>query len=446
MPLYAGVSETNITPPPDVWMSGYAFRSTPAIGIHDELSARALVLDNGTTRLGIVAMDLIALDFELVDRIRAGVTAQAGIPGEALLLNATHTHGGPGSRTFRTMGPTDPVYREILVRKIIGAVMQAARDLRPGRVAYGSAPCQIGVNRRPIYPEGRAKGGFSYAGPAAPTVQALRIENASGAPVALLFLHACHPVTLGGGNLLITADWCGYACRTVQEAVRDVVPFCLQGCAGNINPIRGGTFADAEDNGRQVGQAALEAMAQAQPLEGGELVFTETTVALPLLLPDREYELRRAEEFEAQRVQAEQDGAPRGRLLFLEDRRDCARDRAAVASQPDPDLSQPFRIQRLTVCGAHLLGLPAEMFVQYQNDFTAQCRQPVFATAFTNGCHGYVPTAADYPYGGYEVEDAFHYYGTLMVSAGCERLIRDEVYRLLRLDNLDRTPYTVFAE
>ena len=50
MPLYAGVSETDITPPPGVWMSGYGGRPTGAIGIHDPLYARALYLDAARRR------------------------------------------------------------------------------------------------------------------------------------------------------------------------------------------------------------------------------------------------------------------------------------------------------------------------------------------------------------------------------------------------------------
>lgn len=444
MPLYAGVCETNITPPPDVWMAGYSFRSTPALGVHDELYARALVFDDGYTRLGIVTMDLISLDFDLVERIREGVEAQAGIPGAALLLNASHTHGGPGTLTFRTMGPTDPVYREIVVRKIIGVVKQAAERLRPAHVAYGSAPCQIGANRRRISLEGRKIRGLLFAGPVAPTVQALRVDDSTGHPFALLFLHACHPVTLGGDNLQITADWCGYACRVVQEATGGaVMPLYVQGCAGNITPLRGRSFVEAEENGREVGQAALHAMEQAQPLEETRLTYAESALALPQMLPDRETEEQEIAKYEAELAQAQQEQTAYGKILLLEGRLDCARDRLAVARQAEPTLIQPSSIQRLTVCGAHWLGFPGEMFVQYQNDFSRQSPQPVFSTAFTNGCHGYVPTAADYPYGGYEVAEAFRYYGTLMITADCEALIRDEVYRLLNIANPDRTPYSV---
>ncbi len=430
-------------------MAGYSFRDAPARGIHDELKARVLVLDDGLTRLGIVAMDLISLDLHLVERIRECVAATTGIPGPALLLNATHTHGGPLTLSFRTMGTADSAYQEILVRKIAGAVAQAVANLRPARLSYGESPCQIGANRRPIYPESREIRGFAYAGPVAPSVQTLSVTNSGGDPLALLILHACHPVTQEGDNMLITADWCGFACKHVREATGGrVMPFLLQGCCGNINPIRWRGFVDAEANGRDVGRAALSAMQRATPLEDNapsSLRYAETVLSLPQIPPDATEEERIIADFEVQLSQARAENAPKGKILYLEGRWDCARERLAVAKLPDAELSQPFAVQHLSVGGVDFLGMPGEMFVQYQNDFSAQCPRPVFTTAFSNGCHGYVPTAADYAYGGYEVTGAFHYYGTLMISDDCEQLIRDEVYRLLQIEDPDRTPYSVFA-
>jgi hypothetical protein len=446
MPLYAGVCEINITPPPDVWMAGYSFRNTPAHGVHDELYARALALDDGHTRLGIVATDLVSLDLDLVGRVRERVAEQAGIPGPALLLNSTHTHGGPLTLSFRTMGTTDPVYREILVRKIAGAVKQAASALRPARLAYGVAPCQIGADRRRTQPAGRTIRGLALAGPVAPTVQALSVTDHAGDPFALLMLHACHPVT-SGADTLISADWCGYACRVVQEATGGAVtPLLLQGCCGNINPLRMGGFEDAEASGREVGRAALAALGRAEPLGRCPLAFSETVLSLPQLRPDAEEETRTLLEFEPQLAEARDKSAAAGQLLYLEGRVDCARDRLALTKLADPDLALPFAIQHLSVGGADLLGLPGEMFVQYQNDFSSQNTRPVFCAAFSNGCHGYVPTAADYPYGGYEVAEAYRYYGTLMISDACEPLIREEVYRLLGIEEPDWTPYSVFAD
>jgi hypothetical protein len=98
-------------------------------------------------------------------------------------------------------------------------------------------------------------------------------------------------------------------------------------------------------------------------------------------------------------------------------------------------------LQRLTIGGAHLIGMPAEMLVQYGLDFERQSPSPAMALGYTNGVHNYVPTAADYALGGYEVEAAHVYYNTLMFTDACEKRIRSAVYELLGLERPDWTPY-----
>src|SRR5262249_20934553 len=105
------------------------------------------------------------------------------------------------------------------------------------------------------------------------------------------------------------------------------------------------------------------------------------------------------------------------------------------------DAAQPFTVQRLTLGGVHLLGFPAEMFVRYQLDFTAQSHEPVLALSYTNCCWNYVPTAAAYARGGYEVDEAFKYYGLRMFAPICESRIREAAYRLLRIEDPDLRPY-----
>ena len=143
MPLYAGVSETDITPPIGVWMSGYGGRPTGAVGIHDPLYARALVLDNGAKRVALLVMDLISLDFDMVAQVRAAVAAQAGIPPDALMLHGTHTHGGPYTQSFRCMGQRDEDYCDVLTRKLIGVVKHAAMTVQPARRTEGAGAGEI---------------------------------------------------------------------------------------------------------------------------------------------------------------------------------------------------------------------------------------------------------------------------------------------------------------
>jgi hypothetical protein len=105
--------------------------------------------------------------------------------------------------------------------------------------------------------------------------------------------------------------------------------------------------------------------------------------------------------------------------------------------------TMPFTIQVLSIGGARFIGLPAEVFVQYALDFDVQTDQPVFPLGCTNGALNYLPTAADYACGGYEVEHAHRYYNSLMFAPASEQLVRGTVYEMIGVDKPDFTPYAV---
>jgi neutral ceramidase len=448
MPLYAGVCETNITPPTGVWMCGYAFRPTGCVGVHDELHARALVLNNGHTAIVIVTMDLLGLDFDLVEAVRKGVSEQTGIAPEALMLNATHTHGGPNVGKLNAMGERDPAYIDVLTRKLIGIIRQASDRMQPVSLAYGQADVQIGINRRQ-YPKGEGQTfiGRNFAGPVDSQVRALSVQDSRGRPFALLFSHACHPTTVGGDNLQITADFPGVACDYVRlESDGRVMPFFLQGCCGNINPEPRGSFMHVEQHGLNLGLAAVEALEGANPLDSDELSFTEKTISLPLIAPPPLEECEKNIREWTEKVAQDRASGHIGHILHSEGLRNYYKQEREIAAWPNPTLDKPFALQRLTVGGAQFLGMPGEMFVQYGLDFELQAEGPVFALGYTNGVHGYVPIAADYPHGGYEVDGAYRYYGTLMYTPECEPLIRGAAYELLGVHSPDNRPYSISAD
>jgi predicted neutral ceramidase superfamily lipid hydrolase len=91
MPLTAAAAETIITPPLGFRLQGY-FSAGPATAVHDDLHARALVVDDGTTRVAIVSCDLIAVDRRLSGPIREMVRDAIGI--DHVMVCATHTHAG----------------------------------------------------------------------------------------------------------------------------------------------------------------------------------------------------------------------------------------------------------------------------------------------------------------------------------------------------------------
>lgn len=445
MPLYAGVSETNITPPLGVWMAGYAFRPTGCTLVHDELHARAVVFNDGHAAVAILAMDLIALPQDLVAQIREGIAREVGIPREAVMLNCSHTHGGPNLGVYNAMGSRDPAYVDVLVRKLVGMTRQAAETMKPAVLTYGRAPVQIGINRRQtIGTNGRTVLGQNYAGPVAPYVDVLSVAEPSGGTFALLFCHACHGTTLGGDNLRITADFCGYAADHVRrETEGGMTPLFLQGCSGNINPFRRGTYISAAHNGRVLGQAALNAWRNASPLYDDEvLAYAESVVELPLQDPPSVEQCDASiAEWEA-KLQQEKASGNMGAILNAEGMLAYHRYEREQARKGG-GLKAPFPIQVLTIGGAKFIGLPAETFVQYALDFDVQIDQPVFPLGCTNGALNYLPTAADFALGGYEVEYAHKYYNSLMYTPECEKLVRAKVYEMIGAENPDWTPYSV---
>src|SRR5512140_3346671 len=87
--IHAGAARRIITPPRGIFLIGYGDRSKGNAGVHDDLTATALVLDDGRTRLAIVALDMLTINEFVVDRIRACLA-----PTEVLLC-CSHTHSGP---------------------------------------------------------------------------------------------------------------------------------------------------------------------------------------------------------------------------------------------------------------------------------------------------------------------------------------------------------------
>src|SRR5579871_359904 len=455
MPLFAGVYETNITPPPGVWMSGYALRPSGAVGVHDELYARALVLEDGHQRLVLVVADLIALPYAMSQQIRGKIAEALGIEAKAVMLHCTHTHGGPYLGTFRTMGEADPAYSDVLARKLIGVATQAASRLVPAHLTYGETSAQIGVNRRRSGADGRISGHVDYGGVVVPTVQTLCIDGADGRLIALLCCHACHPTTMERDNLQFTGDWPGAAVAHLQARFRKegeekgiaegALPFCLVGCCGDINPVRRGTWEAVAENGRQVAEAAHTARWAAHGrLEGG-LRAEEVSLELPLLPPPEDAALHSLERDWETKLQRAGDEGQVGQVLMAEGHLAWVRECLRLNAERSYAVAQSFSIQHFSLEGVSLLGFPAEIFAQYALDFSRQTRQPVIALGYTNGCWNYVPTAAEYARGGYEVAEAYKYYGTQMFAPDCEPRIRQAVYPLLGIDDPDTSPYELLA-
>src|SRR5688572_10542575 len=83
----AGAATSNITPPLGADIVG-GFSPVPATYIHDELHVRALVLDDGATKLVIALCDSVGIPREVYDVAKADIEAKTGISPSHVLTAA----------------------------------------------------------------------------------------------------------------------------------------------------------------------------------------------------------------------------------------------------------------------------------------------------------------------------------------------------------------------
>lgn len=203
----AGIAVRVITPDPLLPVSGGMGPTHPAKEKRGELTVRALVFENDGVRVGIVSVDLLGFPAVLGDRVRAKVTS---IPGDRLLIGATHTHSAPDAYAFPDgQGGTtaDLAYLDTVVAQAAEAVNDAVERLQPAslKVVTGEAKGQIAYN---------------YYAPDLydPRVSVLQALGADGRPFATLVNYAVHPEVIGSKRGFCSPDLVGPLYDRIQAA------------------------------------------------------------------------------------------------------------------------------------------------------------------------------------------------------------------------------------
>ena len=316
--LRVGAAKADITPGTDVlnWVTG-----KPYGAVLDPLFVHALVLDDGRTKAAIIRWDLVDVSESARDAVRQAVGAALGMPGENILVNASHTHSAPWAPVYReghrgkerdtwwairhmpAQNDFPPFHRwmERLISASVEAARGAAKSARPATISIGRiAVNEYLHNRRPRAPTwGLAdakpapvvgythpdwnpevqQGGAAF-GPMDRALAILVIRDLDNRTIATVFHASCHSVSIYPSNPSISADWPGPT-AVAMSAVFGGESLFLQGCCGDINPWRRGAAAVAEMAAGFTKKAQVAAQyavkLQAMPLRTGH-----TTVALPL--------------------------------------------------------------------------------------------------------------------------------------------------------------------
>lgn len=420
--LSAGVARRVITPPKGIYLIGYGDRSKGNVGVHDDLTATALVLDDGQTRLAIVALDILTINEFIVDRVRARLA-----PTEVILC-CSHTHSGPIAYADEKSPRRNFEYINLLVDRIVEAVQDAQSSLAPAQLEYSCGEGTVGINRREKMPDGRIEIGRNPQGPRDKSVQVVSVFTDQGSGdrgrLATVVNYACHGTVLGPDNLLVSADWIGIMRDQVEQKLGGLTLF-LQGAAANINPDMYWNDARAYEMVTEQGLSVADAVL------GATQSNAEIIQALPL-------EIEHTEAWLPTETRAETARPPRnyGKPLlalaklpgFMSVFVDLLLNQRypwkPVIEAKDGFWSVPMRVNAVRIGDLALVTFAAETFTEI--GMKVKAASPAAHTLFvsvSDGCISYLHTEESHPEGGYEVDVAplaYRYPGRL--QAGCERI------------------------
>lgn len=402
--LTAGTARSVITPPVGVELSGYAGRPGPSTGIHDNIYAKALVIDDGSTRVGILTLDILALSIPQARKVRELAAEKSGIRPENILAACSHTHSAPAVQRLRCCGTPDEGYVEWMMHTAADTLGEAVKKTEPVSLLSATGHSGLGFNRSTMI-----DGKINPDGPVDHSLGVLILKSSDGIK-AILYNYACHNVVLGQNNTLLSGDWAGNVSQKIEDAT-GADAFFLQGCCGDINPIIRGGFEEVEEVGAMVASEALKSLLTAKPADGAISVRIKT-LKLPVNPPPSIEDLEKiASEAAKMRDQEIAGENKRGTVDTHEAKRLWAVEMIEMLRKGGCPNVLEAEVQAIRLGGVRLVTLPGEPFVCLGTSIKSG-RENIFVVGYANGVTGYLPTAEAFTRGGYETRDSFHYYDT----------------------------------
>ncbi len=277
----AAIAVRTVTPDPLLPVSGGIGPSNPVTRKEGDLTVRALVLENGDTRVAIVSADFLGYPSVLGNKVRARVK---GIPAQNILIGATHTHSAPDCYGFPGHDgkfSTDLKYLDLVCNRMAEAINEATDKLQAAglKIATGPAKGKIAFN---YYAE-------RLYDPRCHVIQAIGTD---GKAFATLVNYAVHPEVIGSDEGILSPDLVGPLYDRIREQGGGIGIFMNSAQGGMVtadNRSPGGkdvrTWEECLRIGRLLADEALR-IVQAAPTQNSPKLFCAAkTVSFPIDSP-----------------------------------------------------------------------------------------------------------------------------------------------------------------
>lgn len=436
----AGAAVVDTTPTEFPRMCNGGFVPFYLSKVSDPLNARAIVLDDGTTKIAFAVVDACVMSGTLRDEVVAEVEKQTGISRRNIVVSTTHCHSAPSLEL--TLGcPPDKEYVDFVRPKIVEALVAANAALQPARVGWGfsedrdnvfcrrfymkpgtadSIPAAfsgIAENKAMMNPGTNNPNAITRLGVPDPTVSVLYLQTFDGKPLALLGNYSTHYA----GASDISADYFGVFREKIAEllgAPENFVAMMTNGTSGDsncidfLNPER--TFTK-ETVGESVAKAAFDACGKIEFNDWVPVKMIESELTLSIRKPTAE-EVEVAKEFLRE---AGSPDAPRDRTEVY------AFDTIALADEPS---ERTLKLQGIRIGDLGIATVPCEVYSFTGRDLKTNApTKQTFTISLANGYQGYIPTAESFELGGYNTWRA----RSCCLETTAEPKIRAELLRLL---------------
>jgi hypothetical protein len=442
----AGAATSNLTPPLGELIVG-GWEPTPANHIHDQLHARCLVLDDGTTQLVFVICDNVGIPQEVFDAAKTRVEKTTQIPASHQLMASTHTHSATTARGASKVIQQSELndYQTFLAGRISDGVRCAVNQLEPARIGWGGVdePSELfnrrwfvtdpklatnpfgGVDQVRMNPPRGSDALDRQAGPVDPEVSFLSVQSLDDRPIALLANYSLHYVG-GVPQGEVSADYFGCFAGAIAERLgaSDTAPpfvgILSNGTSGDVNnidfrdknPKRYKSYEKMQEVAQKVADRVDQAHGDIEYQDWVKLSAASTSLTLKVRKPTQEM----LDYFSTLRSQNNDSPRHRREAIYA-DRIDGLREA--------PDTVE-VQLQAFGIGDLGVAAIPFETFTETGLEIKA--RSP-FRKSFTielaNGSFGYLPTPRQHRFGGYET-----WLGTNYVQKDASAKIVDELMLL----------------
>lgn len=423
-----GVSKIDITPSFNTPLGGYLERASPSIGVHDPLYVRSLIMDDGEQTIVIISLDLLAVDRKVTEEIREDINESADIDKENIMVAATHTHAGPDGIFKEPFFVSISTFNENLISdmrtKIKQSILSAMEkkkvvETRVGKITVESVSANRQVKNGPVDKQ----------------LITIRFDDNTGKMISAIVNFACHPTVLDASNLLLSADYPGYAMSLIEKIKNDSIPLFLNGAAGDVSTRyvrRESSFREVERIGNIVGSYALISLETSNKIEIDKLRLGKREVAVRVRKFPSDEEISqmvsRAEAMYSALIESKASIADLRKVFVicesLKNIRKYIEKLRALEGKTIEIEVQAFAFGDKVA----IVGVPGEIFTEIGMKIKESSPfETTIVSGYTNGYIGYIPTPEAYESLSYESTV------TIIEKESCKKIYEEAVNLLKTL-------------